>query len=119
MEPYTPTCTIFAIPSLFALGPYCGELEGITFIAQSGMKIERWFVINCGQFESAFGGLLTSHVADQVMSTLRRGASISLPGQYPLGRFASGFHQPRRARSEAGFLGAPRANESATDNSFA
>ena len=92
MEPLNPKYTLFAIPSLFAAGPYRGEIEGITFIAQSTQKTVRWFAVNCGQFDNAFAELLAFDAAWRLMGTLRTGASVHLPGTYRVEQFDTGFH---------------------------
>jgi hypothetical protein len=77
---------------------YRGELKGIHFIAQSVWRTEQWFAINCGQFDSMVGELLDPYQAQQLMSTLRRGVSISLPGSFQAEQFASGFIRAQRFR---------------------
>ena len=92
MEPLIHQYTLFAIPSLFAAGPYRGELEGITFIAQSTQRTIRWFAVNCGQFDKAFAELVSFDAARQLMNTLRSGASVHVPGTYRFEQFNTGFH---------------------------
>ena len=92
MELLNRKYTLFAIPSLFVAGPYRGELEGITFIAHSTEKTVRWFAVNCGQFDNAFSELLAFDAARRLMSTLRTGVSVHLPGMYRFEQFDTGFH---------------------------
>ena len=91
MEHLSPTYTLFAMPSLFAKGPFTGELKGITFLAISPNKTVRWFALNVGQFDNLFSELLSHGIAQQLMSSLRRGRGIQFPGEYRPDQFASGF----------------------------
>jgi hypothetical protein len=93
MEPFDVTYRLYAIPSLFAMGRYKGELQGIDFVAESPNRTVRWFAINCGQFEDVFADLLSPDLADKVMRALGRGLEVELPGRFRAEHFDRGFHQ--------------------------
>jgi hypothetical protein len=88
----TGDCRLSAKPSLIAEGEYTGELERVAFIATSATSSKQWFVINCGQFESAFGKLLPHGVATEMVDALTRGEGVEFPGMYPPEAFRDGFH---------------------------
>lgn len=76
-----------ATPFLFVDGQFKGEMRNVTFTAQSPTETERWFAINCGQFERAFSDLVGVNAARQMMSALSRGEDIEFPDLYQMEEF--------------------------------
>lgn len=103
MERFSPTYTLFVIPSLFQTGPCRGELKGLTFIAHSSSRTVKWFAMNLGQFDSKLADLLSPEVSQRILEDLRAGSSTPLPGRYRAEQFAGGFHQRVPASSNPGF----------------
>ena len=83
---------LLATPYLIQEGQYKGELKGILFVAQSPTKRMQWFAINCGQFESAFGHIVSTHLAKSIVATLLLGEGVVFPEHYHKEQFDGGFH---------------------------
>jgi hypothetical protein len=88
----TGDCRLSAQPSLISEGEYTGELERVAFVATSATSSKQWFVINCGQFERAFGKLLPHKAATEMVAALTRGEGVEFPGRYRPEEFRDGFH---------------------------
>jgi hypothetical protein len=85
------TYKLTAKPSLYSGRQFKGELRSVAFVATSPTETMRWFAINCGQFEKAFGRLLPRRMATTMVRTLTRGEYIEFPGLYEREQFGCGF----------------------------
>jgi len=83
-----------AIPELFTEGEYKGKLRGVTFTAIATRDETDpivWFTRNRGQFESAFGKIMNSDLAEAIHAALMQGRQVEFPGLYEECQFARGF----------------------------
>jgi hypothetical protein len=96
------TYTLAAKPFLVRDGKFKGELQSVAFFATSPTETIQWFVINCGQFEQAFGELISANSAADILDSLSRGEEVEFPGLYQREQFDRGFHfsQPRRPKPD-------------------
>ena len=85
------TYKIFAIPLLYAYGPFEGKLQGVSFTAVSPIDVKEWFANNCGQFELEFSKLMPLTTARGLVACLMRGCEIELPALYDQLQFEHGF----------------------------
>ena len=83
---------LMATPSLIADGEFKGELKGIWFRAASLSNAQEWFVVNCGQFERAFGKLVPPRLAEAMVAMLTAGQPVDFPQLYHEEQFEGGFH---------------------------
>jgi hypothetical protein len=87
---------LLATPYLLNEGQYKGQLKGILFVAQSPTDRMQWFAVNCGQFETAFGQIISHSLAENIVATLLCGEEVAFPGRYCKEQFDGGFHYGRR-----------------------
>ena len=69
-------------PHLLREGEFKGHLEYVEFIARSGDLVLGWHETNYGQLPESFRRLVPDPIADNLISILRMGDEVTLPGHY-------------------------------------
>lgn len=68
-----------------------GELVGVAFSADSPQDHREWQVRNCGQFPVVFARVMPANVAWLLITALKAGDEVELPGVFEEAQFERGF----------------------------